>query len=205
MVSLLSFFLVVFLTFWPVSFFTMLPPRLLTFSLSITISIVIGLYLRNIYKGDFYKRSLKKKIFQTLLAAPLFIPTSTMTVYFLGFVIVGCYAPRQFWPGIDAAHKVHSQIKIYKGNNGYWPKSETQVKQLDSKNYNLVTDNAKTKYIYDSNNDNYYWFVRPSRFSVAIYTNQKDFEQYCLDIIFCLGPWPQYPPNFLGPWDKLPE
>ncbi len=148
--------------------------------------------------------SLKRQLVYILIISPLFLLPAYLIYSYTGLVIINC-STGPMWRGISSAHKIHDRIKWIKKGGGSLPKSEAELKELYTDEYQKITTNAKSEYIYNSSTNTFYWFVRPSLYHVAVFSSNQDFGLYCLSKIFCLVPLPQYPPSFEGPWDKLPR
>ena len=126
-----------------------------------------------------------------------------LTGLILGFLI--CSAGGQVFPGVDAAPKLHGLMKIIHTKEGKWPTSEQELKQLSPETYRKILDNAKTQYIYDPKTESYTWFVRPSKYAVAVFDDKRDFAIYGLSEKMNHFKASLYPPNYPGPWDQLPK
>lgn len=139
-----------------------------------------------------------------LFGTLFFLPISFVIYFFVG--IFNCSAAGQFFLGIYPAHEIHATMKDYYQRGLGWPKSEEELKNLDTSSYYAVITNAKTKYVYDLATGSYTWFVRPSRYQVFIFDDKRDFAIYTLSSLFNFtNTKAHYPPSYEGPWDQLPD
>lgn len=146
-------------------------------------------------------------IFLMLVA---FFPLWFMYMVLMMFLGFSSCSMRTFYKGIEPAHLIHAQIKERIKQNNDVPQSLEDLQKMDPKNYALMTQHAKVNYIYDEKAKNYTFFVRPSVHKAAVFDSKNDYKLYQLTYIFpkkiefsiLAG---TYPPDYPGPWDKLPK
>ncbi len=152
--------------------------------------------------------SLALKLILIAFTSILSFPIAMIFILYVGYGVVGCRAQTQFWPGIIAAHEIHGKLKENYLATSQLPKTESELEMLDDNTYKNITNNAKTKYIYDPQKNSFTWFVRPSRYFVAVFDTQSDYKLYRLtnrEIGWFKESVSQYPPIYDGPWNKLPR
>lgn len=183
----------------------------LTPHISIFLLIIIPLLLLIIITIVQIKKIKEKKLLAVGLAVSYASFALFYVIYFFVYIFGGFTICRMstFYKAIDPAHTIHAQIKERIKNNDDIPQNLADLKKMDSKNYELMTKHAKASYIYDSQSYTYTFFVRPSKYRVAVFDSRNDFKIYNLNT-----PFPdkktnifggKYPPDYPGPWDKLPR
>lgn len=117
----------------------------------------------------------------------------------------GCNAYRQYYPALEAAHALHGAMKTWHDAGKPWPSSLHDLETLDAGSYKTMAANAKIRYIVDPVHDTFTLFVRPSRYSVAVFDDTYDYRYYQLHAFRAISAGEyEYPPDYPGPWDELP-
>lgn len=161
-------------------------------------------YFWFLWRKRWHPKSLKGKVLQIIITSPLFFIQAFIITFVTAFIIIDCNS-WMMWRGVTSAHQLHAHIKWGKMINDSYPTSESQLKSLDEETYQrIINQGAKSKYIYNSDTNKFYWFVRPNQHHIAIFTSEHDFSYYCLNDMYCFNNIPKYPPSFPGPWDQLP-
>lgn len=160
------------------------------------------------------KRIKEKRLLITMLIASPAVFAVIYLFYIIFFFIVGTTSCSMstFYRGIIPAHAIHAQIKQRIKENKNIPQQLKDLEEMDPANYREMTQYAKVNYIFDTKTKNYTFFVRPSRFAIAIFDSKRDFKIYDFNKILInkediptdivMG---TYPPDYPGPWDKLPK
>lgn len=165
---------------------------------------IIGLFF-------FYFLLRKSKLGRSLSIAFSFAVLICIYIFYIPAYLLGGFTvcrPDMFFRGIVAAHPIHAVIKEKIRTNQDVPKSIEDIKDINPEQFKIMSENAKVNYIYDEKNKTYTFFVRPSRYLVAIFDSKNDFKIYSLDKSADQRFNPEknfYPPSYLGPWDKLPK
>ncbi len=117
-----------------------------------------------------------------------------------------------FYRGVTPAHAIHAQIKQRISENRNIPQNLADLQKMDPENYKEMTQYARVNYVFDAKTKEYTFFVRPSRYGLVLFDHKNDYKLYDLNLILKskdndpTGIWGgTYPPNYPGPWDKLPE
>jgi len=129
-------------------------------------------------------------------------------IYFYIYLLVGFSICRMstYYKAIEPAHAIHAQIKDRIRENKNIPQNLTDLKNMDSANFNEMIRHAKVAYIWDDRTKTYTFFVRSSRYLTAVFDSKKDYQEYDLRKSANNTSWPQsFPPDYKGPWDKLPN
>lgn len=135
-------------------------------------------------------------------------------MYYFIFFLVGIFncSMSTFYRGVNPAHAIHAQIKQRILEDKNIPQNLEDLQKMDPNNYYLMTIYTKVNYIFDPKTKNYTFFVRPSKHGVVIFDSKRDYKIYDLHkILFNKEQTPtnsfmgSYPPDYPGPWDKLPE
>lgn len=129
-------------------------------------------------------------------------------IYFYIYLVIGYSICRMstYYKAIEPAHAIHAQIKDSIRDDTMIPRNLTDLKNLDNDNFNEMMKHAKVAYIWDDKTKTYTFFVRPSRYLTAIFDSKKDYQEYDLRKSANSTSWPQsFPPDYKGPWDKLPN
>lgn len=152
--------------------------------------------------------SISLKIILIGFTSILSFPIAVVFILFIGYGLAGCSAPNQFWPAVFAAHNIHGKLKENYLSNGYLPKTEEELQDVNRTEYKKIKDNAKTKYIYNPQTNSFIWFVRPSKYFIAVFDTQNDYKLYRLtnrEIGWSKEEVSMYPPKYEGPWNQLPK
>jgi len=176
----------------------------LTFLLTLVFAFLFYLLIR---KSKFI---LHPKIIGYFLIYLIILPVVFYVVLLVGSIfghgVVGCSDWKQFYPAVNAAHKIHATMKQNYIDGHGWPENLDELEMIDSQLFDVITENSKVNYVYDSYTDSYTWFVRPSRYFVVILDKGGEFGFYRLSPFmrhfFKLA---LYPPSYDGPWDQLPK
>ena len=154
-------------------------------------------------------RKSRRKMIGLVVTVFSFVYSFALIGFFgiLGWMILDC-SDGAFWASVGPAHQVHAAIKTYKRLYGTYPYDASQLMALSSKEYKKVTLSAKTIYVYNPLTDRFTWFVRPSRYYVSIFDSIYGYEIYRIPNIIKPIHWNDirdFPPDYEGPWDKLPK
>jgi len=150
-------------------------------------------------------QSLVKQWSFSILSLVLIIPI--IFILYTGTGIFTCSAGA-FWSGLTPAHAMHAQLKTNRDKNGAIPRSETELADINPQIYKQITSNAKSSYVYNSTNNTYTWFVRPSRYVVAVFDSSHDYSLYNIlygGVSFSYFSHTNWPPDYPGPWNQLPN
>lgn len=123
----------------------------------------------------------------------------------LVFALFFCTAHGSFWLGIFPADGFSTHLRWKYLGNEKMPQNQTELRELDPANYELMLKNAKVNYVYDPDSRSYTLFVRPSKYHMVVFDNKHDKQNYNLSSIFGYFKFQKYPPAYDGPWDKLPK
>lgn len=113
-----------------------------------------------------------------------------------------------FWASISPAHQLHALLKEQKKKTGTYPHNQAQLTNLAPDLMKDINSNAETIYIYNPVANTYTWFVRPSRYYVAIFDTKKDYALYSIPHLFNPHHWDimgSFPPSYSGPWNNIPQ
>ncbi len=141
----------------------------------------------------------------------------TLTVIFFCYSVSCCITglfhcsiAHTFYKGVRPAHAIHAQIKQRILENKNIPQSLKDLQEMDPSNYKLMSENAKVNYVYDPKTKTYAFFVRPSKYRFVLFDSKNDYKIYEINQLFPSNNSStyfggSYPPDYPGPWDKLPE
>ncbi len=174
--------------------------------LSFIIALLISILIFNL---------LKKRIinicFKIIFATSGFILSFVLIfiIVFLSYFFIFNCSDSEFWDAVTPAHELHAILKNYKQKNGIYPQTQDQLIKLSPDLFETIEEKAKQIYIYNSENDTYTWFVRPSHYYVAIFDSKSDYSIYRIPHFFVIpSHWANianFPPKYEGPWDKIPK
>jgi hypothetical protein len=156
----------------------------------------------------FFSRVTKKRIIHTKLRYfinGVFGLISGVFILVFFWIWSDFYLRDGFWGSINNAHLIHARIKIM-CREGSCPESDKEVEAIDPKVYKIIISNAKTKYIYNSQNNTYTWFIRPSKYYTAVFDSKNDYDLYSFPGILPYSMQVKvWPPKYDGPWNLLPN
>lgn len=111
-----------------------------------------------------------------------------------------------FWKGVLPAHELHAKINQYCTDHKHCPESEQEISKLDSQLFREITQNAKSKYVFDKVIGKYIWYVRPSKYYVVIFT-QDSFNFYKIPNFINVKHWDDVEGSliWLGSKSNLPK
>jgi hypothetical protein len=133
------------------------------------------------------------------------------------FLLSSLLVDTNFYPGIEQVAALTQDIFLYQKAQGNWPASPDVFASMDPQKLAALDRVAKTRYIFDAKTNSFYWFVRPSKYFVLVFSNHNMesnqgwndlHDVYRLSNFFRLpevSSAPTYPPAFVGPWDQLPQ
>lgn len=151
------------------------------------------------------KESIELRVAVVVMAVFAIAPIVFFASLFGG--LITCRTGWELLKGIDAAHPIHAVIKErYKAGEDM-PKNLSDIRRINPERYDFMVKNSKVAYVYDEKANSYTLFVRPSEYYVAVFDNKNDYKIYELTNVhyrFDSGAL-KYPPDYPGPWDKLPK
>ena len=126
----------------------------------------------------------KKSIIPALILVPILVLIGSVI---LELSFPGCRMVNPLWNGVDLALKLDRQIRreCLKDN---CPSSEMVLSKLDPNLYQKIIDEAYFKYSFDSENNEYTWYVRTSKYFVGI-MNKGVFSLYKVPSLFPVKHW----------------
>lgn len=161
-----------------------------------------------------FKKIKDKKILISMLIASIVAYAIFYLFYVMIFFTIGIFncSMQTFYRGVNFAHPIHAQIKQRISENRNIPQNLADLQKMDPENYKEMTQYAKVNYLYDLKTKTYTFFVRPSKYGLVLFDSKNDYKIYDLNSFLKskdndpTGIWGgTYPPDYPGPWDKLPE
>lgn len=158
-----------------------------------------------------FKKIRDKKILISMLIASVVAYAIFYLFYAIFFFMVGLSncSMSTFYKGVIPAHAIHAQIKQRISENRNIPQNLADLQKMDPENYKEMTQYVKVNYVFDPKTKNYTFFVRPSKHLLVLFDSKNDYKIYRFGIPSSdidnnvMGG--TYPPDYPGPWDKLPQ
>lgn len=136
-------------------------PLVILLSLSILGSLALLLHKKNV--------AISKIIVITFIAVFPTVPLAGFIGLIMGFFVISC-SYGYFWQGVRPAMEMYYKINHTRTYFNTVPHSEKELQALDGSSYAAVQRLTKNKYIYDIKTNSYVWYVRPSKYKMAIIT-----------------------------------